>query len=522
MAVFANNFRTALASSITTTDTTITVSDVSDFVSYADYSGIYPSTSDPAYLTIDDGANIEVVAATGYNANSNTFTVVRNADFTTITAPFSFAAGALVELRLPAVVLSGYVASSLNDAFVINSAVLGTFETDGSVAIEGTLAGRRTVTLGSRSDEECAHVGWRSESVTSDRTVSMGYQAKASGYQGIAIGHTADSSGDGAIAIGTESIITSSEQSVGIGYKVGSGSTETILTGGGVYVGAYSGGGNFAVAVGRQADAQAESVAIGSEAGASQNGVAVGFSSVAGERSVNINASFTQDDAVGIGAPAYTPFLSNTRAPNGLDRIGRLDADTRALSSAQVTLEFTVPVNIGDQNAFNAATLYFAGDVVTEGGHQYYLAENTSLLENALELGLGHTLTQATPDWSLSEHAHTVDTTWVRANLLSGSDYRVDMSFVRDYFVVEEIGVYSLSAFTLTSPASIQVGTFVEPQILSAPIAITETTASNRVLTFSVANKPLLSNVRFTVTPGSGATATVRFYVRGFYVGRHV
>ncbi len=517
MAIFANNFRQGLATAITASDTTIEVVDISVFDDYCAFYGQFPSNSNPAYLTIDDGTNVEVVAATGYNSTANTFTVVRNSDFTDASAPFEFDAGTLVELRLPAVVLGQYIASSVSDAFIVNSSYLSSVDTEGSVAIEGSLQGRRTVTLGSRADEECAHVGWRSETVNSDRTVSMGYTAKATSNEGIAIGHSANTGTTAAIGIGTEVEVNVGIQSVAIGYRAGSGLNETITSGGNVYVGAYSSANSFAVAVGRQSNASAESVAVGTDAGAEQNGVALGYQSVAGERAISINASWTVDDAVGIGAPAYTSFLSNEKAPSGVDRIGVIDNDTLAMSSASQTTVLTTPVSIGDDTAFNAATAYKAGDVVVEGSYDYYLAQNADYLK-VTGSGATFVLDQTTPTWSVAEHPHTADSTWVRSGLHLASTTAVDLSLPAG-FVVEEVGIYFLNTASLsTTPASIDVGTVSSPSLIVSGWTVS-TATENVVLTQAVSQKLRMQDIRFSITTGSGATAYARMFVKGFYLG---
>ena len=124
---YSNNASTTLASGITASATSITVTDASDFPAIG--------VSDHAYLTIQAGTTIEVVKATALS--SNTFTVVRAQGDTTASA---FSANSQVELRVTAQLLtdiiadntdpyshpnhSGHVVSSGDGATTIQNAVI--------------------------------------------------------------------------------------------------------------------------------------------------------------------------------------------------------------------------------------------------------------------------------------------------------------------------------------------------------------------------------------------------------------
>ena len=91
--VFKNNAKTTLAGNITTSATSITVTDGS----------IFPSLSggDTFFCTFDDGTNNEIVSVTA--RSGNTLTVVRAQDSTTAK---TFTAGDAAELRLTAGILN--------------------------------------------------------------------------------------------------------------------------------------------------------------------------------------------------------------------------------------------------------------------------------------------------------------------------------------------------------------------------------------------------------------------------------
>ena len=92
--VFANNAKTTLASSVSTTATSITVADGSVFPAI--------SGSDYTYVTFEDtSSNIEVVKVTA--RSGNTLTVVRGQDGTTAKA---YSAGDKCELRITAALLN--------------------------------------------------------------------------------------------------------------------------------------------------------------------------------------------------------------------------------------------------------------------------------------------------------------------------------------------------------------------------------------------------------------------------------
>jgi len=93
--VFRNNATTALASDITNSATSITVTDGSKLPSI--------TGSDYFYCTLDDGTNNEIVKVTAISGN--TLTVVRAQDNTTARA---FSTGDLAELRLTAAVLETF------------------------------------------------------------------------------------------------------------------------------------------------------------------------------------------------------------------------------------------------------------------------------------------------------------------------------------------------------------------------------------------------------------------------------
>jgi hypothetical protein len=93
--VFSNNARTTLASGISSSATSITVTDGSVFPSL--------TGNDIFYCTIDDGTNNEIVEVTAISGN--TLTVVRAQDNTSANA---FVTGDLVELRLVAKVLETF------------------------------------------------------------------------------------------------------------------------------------------------------------------------------------------------------------------------------------------------------------------------------------------------------------------------------------------------------------------------------------------------------------------------------
>lgn len=86
-AVFTNNARTTLSAGINNSVTSISVTDGSVFPS--------PTGGDWAYLTIESGADIEIVQLTA--RSGNTLTVVRAQDGTTAK---SFSSGASISLRL--------------------------------------------------------------------------------------------------------------------------------------------------------------------------------------------------------------------------------------------------------------------------------------------------------------------------------------------------------------------------------------------------------------------------------------
>ena len=91
--VFKNNAKTTLASSLTSSATSVTVADGSAFPSL--------SGGDTFFCTFDNGTNVEVVKVTA--RSSNTLTIVRAQDDTTARA---FSTGAVAELRLTAGILN--------------------------------------------------------------------------------------------------------------------------------------------------------------------------------------------------------------------------------------------------------------------------------------------------------------------------------------------------------------------------------------------------------------------------------
>ena len=91
--VFKNNAKTTLASSLTSSATSVTVADGSAFPSL--------SGGDTFFCTFDDGTNVEVVKVTA--RSSNTLTIVRAQDDTTARA---FSTGDVAELRLTAGILN--------------------------------------------------------------------------------------------------------------------------------------------------------------------------------------------------------------------------------------------------------------------------------------------------------------------------------------------------------------------------------------------------------------------------------
>ena len=91
--VFKNNAKTTLASSLTSSATSVTVADGSTFPSL--------SGGNTFFCTFDNGTNVEVVKVTA--RSSNTLTIVRAQDDTTARA---FSTGAVAELRLTAGILN--------------------------------------------------------------------------------------------------------------------------------------------------------------------------------------------------------------------------------------------------------------------------------------------------------------------------------------------------------------------------------------------------------------------------------
>ena len=102
--VFSNNAVTTLASSVSTSATSITVVDGSVFPDVS-------SASDHTYITFEDiNGNREIVKLT--NRSGNTLTVVRGQDGTTAQ---SFSSGDKVELRITAVLLNEIAAQADTD-----------------------------------------------------------------------------------------------------------------------------------------------------------------------------------------------------------------------------------------------------------------------------------------------------------------------------------------------------------------------------------------------------------------------
>jgi hypothetical protein len=101
---FTNNAATTLSSNVSTTATTVSVVDASDFPSI--------SVGEYTYITMatPDSSKIEIVRVT--LLNSNTFTVLRGQDNTTAQA---FSVGDLCELRITAGLIKD-VATNANDA----------------------------------------------------------------------------------------------------------------------------------------------------------------------------------------------------------------------------------------------------------------------------------------------------------------------------------------------------------------------------------------------------------------------
>jgi hypothetical protein len=101
---YSNNASTTLNGAISTSVTTITVNDVSDFPTL--------TGSDYTYLTLANAAatSIEIIKVTAINTTTKVLTVERGKDGTTGTA---FGSGDICELRLNAALLND--AASQND-----------------------------------------------------------------------------------------------------------------------------------------------------------------------------------------------------------------------------------------------------------------------------------------------------------------------------------------------------------------------------------------------------------------------
>ena len=128
-AVFTNNARTTLSGSLTNVATSAAVVDGSVFPA--------PTGGDYAYLTIEEGALVEIVKLTA--RSTNTLTITRAQDGTTAQA---FTTAATVSLRLPRVVLDEFQAAI--DA-KLNSSAVSAF---GGTLIDDVDAAAARTTLG--------------------------------------------------------------------------------------------------------------------------------------------------------------------------------------------------------------------------------------------------------------------------------------------------------------------------------------------------------------------------------------
>ena len=101
---YSNNASTTLNGSITTSVTSITVNDVSEFPTL--------TGSDYTYLTLSNSAatTIEIIKVTAINTTTKVLTVERGKDNTTAAG---FSSGDICELRLTAIMLNE--AASQND-----------------------------------------------------------------------------------------------------------------------------------------------------------------------------------------------------------------------------------------------------------------------------------------------------------------------------------------------------------------------------------------------------------------------
>lgn len=275
-----------------------------------------------------------------------------------------------------------------------------------------------TSTLGSSQDED-------DPTTLGDRSVELGYGAKASGSYSNAIGQQAQATGNSANAIGStaratgygataigEGIIVSGDNSCGIGNTA---------TAGGDYASAMGdtarATGNYSVAIGNTATAIGnKSVSIGNE-----NNYASGVSSVA----IGTNAYADGEDSIAIGTVATSTGASNigigdnvnvqgiqsigigntATASSGYDVAIGYNADASGTSSIAIGREavannnYTIAVGynstasrygavaIGSATANNLHSNAVGFGAVSSSAHSTQLGEGTNSQANTLQFG---------------------------------------------------------------------------------------------------------------------------------------
>lgn len=148
--LYTNNYTTTLDGGIDSSQTTFDVASVVDLPSVGG--------GDTCILTIDDGANREIVSCTG--VSTNTLTVVRGQEGTSGTA---FATGTTIELRATAasyidpagdIILSGTVDAGGATSFEIPNSAAPTVNADGEIAFDTTLTDFSTGVIRFYGNEE--------------------------------------------------------------------------------------------------------------------------------------------------------------------------------------------------------------------------------------------------------------------------------------------------------------------------------------------------------------------------------
>jgi len=505
-----------------------------------------PSATYCTYLTFDDGANVEIMRATG--RSGNTLTVVRGQEGTSGTQVWPV--DEVLENRL--------TTEQLNDlqpgeGYVGTIAIGLSADTDSVDAIAiGNAAYAAEGMAGSGSHIGQVAIG-ASAKAKYNGCIAIGWQALAEGStSSIAIGEDAVASGNSAIHIGEGNGTTSGETTGDYGTTIGQFSnnfgTNSIVIG---YSSETDANSDYAIAIGNNASITSgdESICIGRDTtvGGALYGIVVGSNSSAidgratvvgpyalagGYKSITLGDSETNwHTGSGKMSPAVCPRETDNWSLAGSGAVNHL-------MSAPVTVTFP-PMDLGAPQTWTTAIAYNDQEVVVDptpvGTEQHYLVIgasatviDTDTFYDGGPFNNNASTESGEPTWATvqgsSANATKANAKWVMIDPKSGVELNVfglANSTAKYKFVPTKISFYCFEITgTHTTKPTFDFGNEISDTAYKSAEAIDLITADDQMQSWDIngddAMVPGAENLKITLgTAGDGTLFMGKFIVEG-------